>query len=98
MTWSPDSTSLALQGVGTDSPQSYWIFIVPTDGSPPVRIDAASDPVWSPDGRFLAVNGPQRGSDPGSLGLMNADGSGRHELSGVPSGASAAVVWVRQAP
>jgi Tol biopolymer transport system component len=96
--WSPDSSRMAVQAYdeGTAAGQTPLIYLVSADGSPTIRIDTAVGPSWSPDGRFLVasdvvVNG---GWSAGSLTMMNADGSGRHDL-GTPA-VDAPLVWVRQ--
>jgi Tol biopolymer transport system component len=59
------------------------IYPVNADRTPTILIDAATGPSWSPDGRFLVTtdsNQANGGNEPGSLVLMNADGSGRRSL------------------
>jgi Tol biopolymer transport system component len=57
--WSPDGNWIAIaarEGAGTR------IFRVPADGGRPVRLvdSASSNPVWSPDGRFIVYAGTPR--------------------------------------
>lgn len=82
--WSPDGRVLAVETyTDTASGQEAAIYLVHADGSPTIRIDAANTPTWSPDGRFLVVTSVQpngSGFDTGDFELMNADGSGRHQL------------------
>jgi Tol biopolymer transport system component len=85
VSWSPDSNRLAVQAIAEsdDGSQTPLIYLVSAEGSPAIRIDASTDPSWSPDGRFLvatAVDVLENGWIGGSLAVMHADGSGRHEL------------------
>jgi Tol biopolymer transport system component len=57
--WSPDGKWLAVAAkVGT----SVRLFKVPADGGPPVRLvdSVSTNPVWSPDGRFILYSGTPR--------------------------------------
>jgi Tol biopolymer transport system component len=88
--WSPDSSRLAVT-------VSTGIYLVNADGTPTIMIDPATGPSWSPDGRFLVAtdtNQANGGKEPGSLVLMNADGSGRRFLhtSGL---AMTPPIWLR---
>jgi Tol biopolymer transport system component len=95
--WSPDSSRMAMQAYGEGTRgQTSLIYLVNVDGSPTIRVDGANSPSWSPDGRFLvatdvAVDG---GGDPRSLTVMNADGSGRHDLG--TTAVDGPLVWLRQ--
>jgi Tol biopolymer transport system component len=92
--WSPDSTRVAMQAYdeGSDG-QTSLIYLVNVDGSPTIRIDGANYPSWSPDGRFLVVTDVGAGGAAGSLAVMNADGSGRHDLE--TTAVDGPLVWVR---
>jgi Tol biopolymer transport system component len=74
--------------------QTSLIYLVSADGSPTIRIDGATYPSWSPDGRFLVATAVTVDGTTGSLTVMNADGSGRHDL-GTPA-VDGPLVWVRQ--
>ena len=96
--WSPDSSRMAVQAfdesVGVS--QSPLVYLVYADGSPTIRIDGAAEPSWSPDGRFLLVIdavGSGGGWNSGSLAVMSADGSGRHDLG--TTGVGSPLVWLR---
>jgi len=95
--WSPDSTRMAMQAYddGTAG-QTSLIYLVNVDGSPTIRIDDANFPSWSPDGHFLVVTdvAVDGGGDPGSLAVLNADGSGRHDLG--TTAVDGPLVWLRQ--
>ena len=96
--WSPDSSRMAVQAYD-EAPgvsQTPLIYLVFADGSPTTRIDGAAEPSWSPDGRFLLVidaAGSGGGWNTGSLAMMNADGSGRHDLG--TTGVGSPLAWVR---
>jgi len=93
--WSPDSTSMAMQAYDeANGGQTSLIYLVNVNGSATIRIDAANDPSWSPDGRFLVATDVGPGGAAGSLTVMNADGSGRHDLG--TTGVDGPLVWVRQ--
>jgi len=97
--WSPDSSRMTIQAYdeGPGSAQTPLIYLVSTDGSPTIRIDGAVDPSWSPDGRFLLVTdagGSGGGWSTGSLAVMNADGSGRHDLG--TAGVGSPILWIPQ--
>jgi Tol biopolymer transport system component len=94
--WSPDSSRMALQGYddGAAGGQTPLIYLVSPDGSPTIRIDAAMYASWSPDGRFLVATHVGPGGAAGRLAVMNADGSGRHDLG--TAAVDGPLVWVRQ--
>ena len=92
--WAPDARRLAVETY-TSAPgdQKQGVYLVDPDGSPTVRLDDFTTPSWSPDGRFLAGERDETGSDSQTLVLVNADGSGRHEFPG--AGGLDPIVWVR---
>ena len=94
--WAPGAGRLAVQTY-TDATagQQSFVYLVDPHGSPTVRLADVATPSWSPDDRFIAGwrATAGAGSADRALVLMNADGSGRHELP-APSGIDA-VVWVR---
>jgi Tol biopolymer transport system component len=55
--WSPDGRTIVTGGRDAHGP---GLFLVPTDGAPPVRLvnGQAFDPVWSPDGSLIVYAGP----------------------------------------
>jgi Tol biopolymer transport system component len=58
--WSPDGNWIA---VGAMDSGGTRVFKVPANGGAPVRLmdSASSNPVWSPDGRFILYSGTPRG-------------------------------------
>jgi Tol biopolymer transport system component len=70
-----------------------WIWSVGLDGSDPRRITRGTDGRWSPTGRKLVVSSPTRTSD-GELFVVNADGTGRKQLTRTRDLESAAA-WSR---
>lgn len=94
--WSPDGSKIAFTGnIGGGN---YEIFVIGGDGSglvnltdnyvgPPdyTRIDD-EEPAWSPDGTRIAFI--RRVGNPLLLHIMNADGSGVHEVPGAGSSVS----------
>jgi Tol biopolymer transport system component len=68
ITWAPGSTILFDAGDGA--------YSVRPDGSGLRRL-AGQHPVWAPDGDRIAVD---VGDFPGSIAVMNADGSGAHRV------------------
>ena len=58
--WSPDGKWIAVAARFGDAVR---VFKVPVDGGPPVRLvdSVSSNPVWSPNGRFILFSGTARG-------------------------------------
>jgi Tol biopolymer transport system component len=85
LVWAPDTSRLAVEAYSDDTTgQDITIYLLAVDGSAAVRVDAASGPSWSPDGRYLAVGHvtPSSGGgyEIGNLAVMNGNGSGRRDL------------------
>jgi len=59
--WAPDGQSLTVAAVVNGAPRLY---MVPLDGRAPSVLvsEHASEPVWSPDGRFVLYSGPDVGT------------------------------------
>jgi Tol biopolymer transport system component len=97
--WAPGGSSLALEtytDMTPPAPQTNRIYLVKPDGSPTIAVDDARSPAWSPDGRYLLVahaDASGSGAEDGRIEVMNADGSGRHELLS-PAGHTS-VSWAR---
>ena len=67
LTLSPDAKRLALNSFQQHATGSLWLIDVATDTTTPLTVDprAQSDPVWSPDSRYVAFNLlPNGGTDP----------------------------------
>jgi len=79
ISWSPDGTRLLYT---RNVPPVSRIYTVGLDGSPPVALSPAGAadyyPAWSPDGSQIAFAAP-------GLTVMNADGSDRRQISGLPA-------------
>ena len=97
MVWSPDSRRLAVETYADLRPARASELPRRTRTARPRSGRRATGPSWSPDGRYLAVSHviPSHGGgyEIGNLELMNADGSGRHELPVNPNGNWP--IWVR---
>jgi eukaryotic-like serine/threonine-protein kinase len=66
-TLSPDGKHLALNSFHQHATGSLWLIDIASNTTTPLTIDphAQSDPVWSPDSRYVAFNLlPNGGSDP----------------------------------
>ena len=66
-TLSPDGKHLALNSFRQHATGSLWLIDIATNTTTPLTTDshAQSDPVWSPDSRYIAFNLlPNGGSDP----------------------------------
>jgi len=61
--------------VAADQGKGPWLFKVPLDGAPPTQLvnEPGTNPVWSPDGRFVVYAGVERGTR-FSLKAATADG------------------------
>jgi eukaryotic-like serine/threonine-protein kinase len=66
-TLSPDGKHLALNSFQQHATGTLWLIDIATNTTTPLTVDphAQSDPVWSPDSRYVAFNlMPNGGSDP----------------------------------
>jgi Tol biopolymer transport system component len=83
--WSPDASMLVFAR-STSAGASFGLWQVDADGSalgPLGDRPSAQSPSWSPDGRhiaFMAPIGPERAT----LYVMDADGTGVHQIPGLP--------------
>jgi Tol biopolymer transport system component len=80
--WAPGGGRLAIAAWSErqlDTPAGWErTFLVSVDDDVAVELTSATDPSWSPDGRFLAVR--NTATDTGGIDVLNADGSGRHAI------------------
>jgi Tol biopolymer transport system component len=81
--WSPDGKQIAFSS-NRDSPKSWEIYVMNSDGSKQTRLTQLSlrgwaYTVWSPDGTRLAVASPF--DIQGPIYVVNADGSGLIKLA-----------------
>jgi TolB protein len=99
-TWSPDSSKLAFCHHGGDGNWAVWT--VNADGSDPRQLThptltlprgsgGDSPGPWSPDGKRLAFGSQRSGNF--DVFVMNADGSGQHQLTHAADGGSPAA-WL----
>jgi TolB protein len=99
-TWSPDGLSVAFRVFG---PGCWAIDAINLDGTGlkaltncvPQSHQDFFDPAWSPDGKTIALAGPQSAtdSDSTSIYLMNKDGSGLTRLTNAPGVIDRGPVW-----
>ena len=77
--WSPVGDKVAFDAwEESDSHRDSRIFVVDADGRSPVEIGRGAMPSWSPDGKQIAFH--HYDSNRG-IWIMNADGSGRTQLT-----------------
>jgi Tol biopolymer transport system component len=88
--WSPDGRWIARDlWVNDGADLRARVILIAADGSSAIGIEDASDPVWSPDGRYLAV-----ATSGGQYTVVNADGTGRRTLRGVTTGMISGFAWI----
>jgi Tol biopolymer transport system component len=86
--WSPDSRRVAAEVLGDDGPGILVVDVATGDAR--IITDprlAAGCPLWSPDGRFLAI-GYAGQAEARRIGVIGADGSGFHDVGGELDGRS----------
>lgn len=81
--WSPDGTALLLGTLDTRNFGAGGIYLIQSDGSGSLRLDAGYvfGPSWRPDGRHIAMRGNDGGRD-GAF-IADADGTSIRHLPGV---------------
>jgi dipeptidyl aminopeptidase/acylaminoacyl peptidase len=99
-TWSPSGDRIAFTEFNSATPENGWdVMIVAATGGSGVRLELAGDqlnPVWSPDGRYLAVQGNNvAGQGSQQLYTLRADGTGlRLRTVNVEWGGGLAPAWI----
>ncbi len=79
--WSPDKSLLAGSRVWGPYNNQNLTSVFNADGTRERRLlSDGGDPVWSPDGRLLAFVPDNQDIVHGSVGVIGADGKGRHRL------------------
>lgn len=82
-TWSSDSRRLAVQRLDAEDASSLYVIDV-TDGTATRIVGQDLDPVepvWSPDGRWIAFFSPPAGGETGSVYVVRPDGTGLVRLA-----------------
>ena len=95
--WSPDGTQIAFARSnpdGTTVPEP-GVYVIDAEGGAPTLLAAgAGPPVWSPDGARIAFLGGGPTEDHGNeIWLMNADGTGRVDITNDTSGHESEPDW-----
>jgi hypothetical protein len=97
MKLSPDGTRAVVVQNDPRQPGNSDLWIVDLTSGVSTRFTfnpgADSQPVWSPDGRYVAWQSRQNQNDPWALYRKAADGSGADELLGAPKGANNLTDW-----
>ena len=93
--WSPDGTRITFSSNRTGA---FQIFVMNADGSSPVQLtdtpSADFSPAWSPDGTRIAfTSNPTAPSEEGDVHVINADGSGRANLTNNPATRNRGPSW-----
>jgi TolB protein len=90
--WSPDGTRVALTSYTSAEQLAGTLYLVSIDASPTVKIADAWNPVWAPDGRYLAFLSARGGAT--RIDVANADGSGRRSMTDDTIVAGGDIAWV----
>jgi Tol biopolymer transport system component len=96
--WSPDGSRLAVAASpaqdGYSPTGSMPVYIVDVEDGSATIIERAAGPVWSPDGRFIAVDDTANAESQDAIAVMNADGSGRHIVWSGEHGMGQTKAWL----
>jgi len=91
--WSPDETKIAFVRFIYGQTDTYEIFVMNSDGSDEIQLTNNNYldhyPRWSPDGSRLAFITDQLGEMQFEIYIMNANGTGKYQLTFSPSGYTA---------
>jgi len=90
--WSPDGSKLLYiaesedEALAKEYGADIWMLDLSNPGSQPVNLSQRkgndTNPIWSPDGRFIAFANQNQFTDVLQVVLMNADGSEQRRISG----------------
>ena len=94
VTWGPDGTVLGFSIVDVSGEDPTRAFVIPAGGGDPEAVlggnAVLTPPIWSPDGRRLAVVTPD--------GILIAAGAGTEAVTLVPAGAEQTIGELRWSP